>query len=235
VCAGKYTPEDFGRSLETGAGPQDAGIIDGEAVSYVVESSAPTAAAEPARTESAGTDPAGKEAGTAAPDSATVVDNAKRECTATQRSQITGLFEQLGLTMDQRSAVLTKRGVSSLRSLTFEQASELLTNLERKAADLWVREQSKQPADAHQAPVAGPCSQGQIDELKKDLLPTLAQSHPELYQKLLAKLKAFGKIADLSFEQARSLIEQVKAKNLEAFFAASLVKEPAAAPSPTDP
>jgi len=212
VCAGKYTPEDFGQRIgDDGA----SGVIDGEAVSYVVESSAPTAAVESARMEPAGTEPAGKDTGNAAPDSAT------KECTSAQRRQITDLFEQLGLTLEQRSMVLTKRGVSSLRSLTFGQASELLTNLERRAAE---QEQSRQPAEVYQAPVAGPCSQGQIDELKRDLLPALSQSDQELYQKLHAKLKAFGKIRDLSFEQARALIEQVKAKNLEAFFAASLVK-----------
>jgi len=231
VCAGKYTPEDFGQRIaDDGA----SGVIDGETVTYVVDSPQPSAAVMgTAGTMPAGKEPAGTESSQATADSATVVDgrvlDGSRECTSVQRSQITGLFEQIGLSLEQRSAVLSKRGVSALRSLTFDQASELLTNLERKAGTL--DEKSKQPPDASYAPVAGPCSQGQIDELKKDLLPMLAQSNPELYGKLIAKLKAFGKLADLSFEQARSLIQQVGAKNLEAFFAASLVK---GAPSKAD-
>jgi hypothetical protein len=49
-------------------------------------------------------------------------------------------------------------------------------------------------------------------------------------------MKAAGlKFADLSFEDARSLIEQIKMKNLEAFFAASLVKHTEPAATPADP
>jgi hypothetical protein len=82
---------------------------------------------------------------------------------------------------------------------------------------------------------SGPANQMQIDELKKTLLPAFAQSHPELYAKLTAKIRAFGKLADLTFEQARSLIQQLKMKNLEAFLAASLEKPVVTASAATDP
>jgi hypothetical protein len=142
------------------------------------------------------------------------------ECTPWQRGEIGRLFDVLNLSADQQATVLRKRGVASLRSLTFEQASELLTNLERKAEQL--DGQSKQPEEAHGASVAGPASQGQLDELKKDLLPKLAQTNPDLYGKVTAKIRAFGKLADLDFRQARDLIRQIRAKNLDAFFEAIL-------------
>jgi hypothetical protein len=138
------------------------------------------------------------------------------DCTPWQRGEIGRLFDVLGLSADQQSTVLRKRGVASLRSLTFEQASELMTNLERKAEQL--DSQSKQPEQAHEARVTGPASQGQLDELKKDLLPKLAQTNPDLYGKVTAKIRAFGKLADLSFDGARDLIRQIRAKNLDAFF-----------------
>ena len=170
-------------------------------------------------------------AGQAASDSTA---DGTRECSADQRTRIVAYFDQLGLTADQRDAVLRKRGVGALRSLTSNQADELLTALERKAAQIPAGA-SRQPDEANQAPVDGPASQVQIDELKKTLLPALAQSHPDLYAKLTAKIRAFGKLADLTFEQARSLIQQVKTKNLEAFFAASLEKPVVTASAATDP
>jgi len=224
VCAGKYTPEDFGRNLDADHDPQ---VVDGQ----VVETSTPPAAVETLRKEPAGTDPAGMEPSQAASNSTAV---GSQECTANQQVQIETYFDSLRLTVEQRDAVLRKRGVGVIRSLTVNQADELLTALERKAAEMLAGE-SKQPEDANQTPVSGPCSQAQIDELKKALLPALAQSHPDLYAKLTAKIRSFGKLADLTFEQARSLIQQVKAKNLEAFFAASLEKPVATASAATDP
>ena len=224
VCAGKYAPEDFGRNLNADSDPQ---IVEGE----VVENRVSPAAVEPAGKEPAGTDAAGMAAGQAASDSTA---DGTGECSADQRSRIVAYFEQLGLTAEQRDAVLRKRGVGALRSLTSNQADELLTALERKAAQIPAGA-SRQPEDANQARVDGPASQAQIDELKKTLLPALAQSHPELYAKLTGKIRAFGKLADLTFEQARSLIQQVKTKNLEAFFAASLEKPVVTASAATDP
>jgi len=224
VCAGKYTPEDFGRNLDADHDPQ---VVDGQ----VVETSTPPAAVETLRKEPAGTDPAGMEPSQAASNSTAV---GSQECTANQQVQIETYFDSLRLTVEQRDAVLRKRGVGVIRSLTVNQADELLTALERKAAEMLAGE-SKQPEDANQTPVSGPCSQAQIDEFKKALLPALAQSHPDLYAKLTAKIRSFGKLADLTFEQARSLIQQVKAKNLEAFFAASLEKPVATASAATDP
>jgi len=229
VCAGKYTPEDFGRNLDADRDPQ---VVDGQ----VVETSTPPAAVEPARKEPArkepaGKEPAGRESSQAASDSTA---DGSRECTANQRVQIETYFDQLGLTAEQRDAVLRKRGVGVVRSLTVDQAGELLTALERKAAQVLAGE-SKQPEDANQMPVGGPASQTQIDELKKTLLPALAQSHPDLYAKLTAKIRAFGKLADLTFEQARSLIQQIQTKNLEAFFAQSLEKPVVTASAATDP
>jgi hypothetical protein len=238
VCAGKYTPEDFGARIEGDGTPTTDGamVVDGETVtSYVVETpQSPTVVKPTAGTMPAGKDPAGTEAGQAAADSTPGADIAGK-CTAAQRRRITDLFEQIGLTLEQRSTVLTKRGVIALRSLTFEQADKLLYNLELKALEV-LAGQSRQPADVHEARVAGPASQGQVDEIKRELLPTLVQSNPDLYAKLIAKMKAAGlKFSDLSFEDARRLIEQIKLRNLEAFFAASLTKHIEPAATPADP
>jgi hypothetical protein len=236
VCAGKYTPEDFGVKIESDGTPTTDGamIVDGEAVAYVVESPQPSAVAKQAAGKTpAGKEPAGTEAGQAAVDSATVVESDENECTAEQRKQIAAYFDALNLTAEQRYAVLRKRGVGAMRSLTPEQAAELLANLVKKISETMAG-QSQEPKGVHEAPVAGPANQGQVDEIKRDLLPTLAQSDPGLYQKLVAKMKAAGlKFSDLSFADARSLIQQLRLKNLEAFFAASLTKyiEPAATPA----
>ena len=229
VCAGKYTPEDFGHEAGHEAPATDGEIVDG---SFTVET---VTAAKPAGAE---LDAARKEP----PPAAAVVEPEQepkpKGITGQQRENIDDLFGRLGVTPAGREKILAKRKVNSLRSLTFDQAAELLTALLAKAAQSQadtLAGESRQPSEASYVPVAGPCSQGQIDELKKNLLPMLAQSNQELYQKLVAKLKTFGKIADLSFEQARSLIEQIKFKNLEAFFAANLIKEPAKASTTTDP
>jgi hypothetical protein len=194
VCAGKYTPEDFGQVVESDSGGGGAMTVDGSVAAEYEVKQAPQVQPQPQPQQ----------------------DTVAGECTSWQRGEIGRLFDVLQLSADQQATVLRKRGVASLRSLAFEQASELLTNLGRKAEQLDGK--SKQPEQAHEARVTGPASQGQLDELKKDLLPKLAQTNPDLYAQLTAKIRAFGKLADLSFDGARDLIRQIREKNLDAFF-----------------
>ena len=217
VCAGKYTPEDFGHRIEADANTSN--VIDGETVTpYVVES--------PRQTNGGTETPAGSR-----PAAAAATEDGF--ATVGQRNRIACLFDTIGLTVDQRDAVLQKRAVNSVRSLTIAQADELIGKLEAMA-EKQLAGHSRQPEDANAARVDGPASAEQITAAK-DLLKMLAQSHPELYQKVTAKVRAFGKLADMTFGQMRTLLEQLKTKQLEAFFAASLVKPTDAASTPADP
>jgi hypothetical protein len=218
VCAGKYTPEDFGQRIEAveSAGVVAGNVSDGETVTpYVVESPRQPVATDESRP-----------AATAATEAATVDGFASAE----QRAKISSLFDVVGLTADQRAAVLQKRAVNSIRSLTIDQADELIGKLEAMAAKQLAC-QSKQAPEATTERVDGPASEEQIKQAK-ELLKMLAQSHPDLYQKVTAKVRAFGKLADMTFGQLRSLLEQLKTKQLESFFAASLTKP---TETPADP
>ena len=218
VCAGRYTPEDFG----VRESDQDADVgtdVDGshartdmvvETTAVVTSEPVPPAAAGAAGTEPAGTEPARTEPSEAAP--ALVTD--------AQRKRIEQLYELLAVPHETREAALKKRGVNSLRSLTASQAAEIVAKLEaaRQKLDLDAEVRSRQ--------LTGPATAEQVAEIKQTLLPQLSQTHPDLYRRLVAKMKADGrKFADLTFEQAHSLIEQIKLRNLEAFFSQSLASQ----------
>jgi hypothetical protein len=208
VCAGKYTPEDFGQSAD--GGNDKTAEPDEVQTEYVVAATVQPAAVKPA---------------------SPVAD----EATADQRLRITTLFGQLGLTSDQRDAVLRKRGVSSVRSLSQEQAAELLKNLEAKyntikhdAAEAEAKAvlgESRQPDEAHQMLRSGPASAGQVEEAKR-LLTELEQLEPGITGRLKAKLveSGFQRLADLCFDDAEQLVIGLKRRNVEAFFGAVLRK-----------
>lgn len=216
VCAGKYTPEDFG-ATEKASAADDSQIVEGS----VVETPPAAAVTEPIGTETAGTKPAGTEAATAEP-SKPAASATTDECTAGQRAAIIALTGELGMTPEQIELALQRRQVNSIRSLTEGQATELIWALREKANQVGSAE-SRQDPEAVTTFVSGPASPQQVAEIKGTLLPALAQTNADLYSRLTAKMRAEGrKFADLSFEQARSLIEQIKLRNLEAFFGESL-------------
>lgn len=168
-----------------------------------------------------------------------VVRAAADEATADQRLRITTLFGQLGLTADQRDAVLRKRGVSSVRSLTQGQAAELLKNLEAKYLSVKTQRaneeaaavlgESRQPDEAHQMLRSGPASAVQVEEAKR-LLTELEQLEPGITGKLKAKLveSGFQRLADLCFDDAEQLVIGLNRRNVETFFGAML-RRPVAA------
>lgn len=207
VCAGRYVPEDLGVTEEDGSDARTDTEIETSAV-VASELAPPVAAEETARTEPTGTEPARTEPSESAPALVTKI----------ARKRIESLYEELGISPEVQEAALKKRGVNSLRSLTAEQAGEILGKLEA------AKQKRDLPAEVRQVEVAAPATAEQICEIKQDLLPALAQSNPDLYAKVVAKVKAFGKLADLTFEQARSLVEQLKLRKLDAFFAESLAK-----------
>jgi len=212
VCAGRYTPEDFGVPLpdQEPAGTDADGSQAGtdmvvETTAVVTSEPVPPAAAK----DAAGTEPAGTEPARTDPDEA-----APALVTDAVRKQIEGLYEELAVPLETREAALKKRGVNSLRSLTPGQAAEILAKLEAAKA--------KQPPPVQEMQVAGPATAEQVAQIK-ELCGAIKESHPELLGKLAAKMKAAGlKFAGLTFMEARALIEQLKLRNLESFFVQSL-------------
>jgi hypothetical protein len=158
--------------------------------------------------------------------------------TAAQRDEIAGHFNMLGVTHAQREAVLAKRGVTSLRSLTFEQADELLTGLRNKVATMranFLAGSSKLDPAATSMANDGPCTQAQIDKVK-ELLPEVEQTHPGTNEKLKQKLNALGRplgpdgklLSSLTHDECLELIKALERKEMEGFFARSLQSKPAA-------
>lgn len=242
VCAGRYTPEDFGvvdqdEATDATAGTQEGAVagtatdggrvVDAEFVvqpvaTAVAKEQVHSATGEAVATDRTGTEPARTEPSKSQPTGTTAPTTT--ECTAAQRGAVQVLFDELGLTTEQRATVLQKRGVNSIRSLSPEQAAILIENLQKKANQVGSK---PKPAEMSQ-PVTGPASAEQVAEIKGTLLPELAQVDKPLYDRLVAKMKADGrKFANMNFEQARSLIEQIKLRNLDGFFAQSLAGKPA--------
>lgn len=227
VCAGRYTPEDFGQVEQDREqdGPQ---IVD-TAGEVVAQPAAPEAVKEAAGTETPGKKPAGTEPSKAPPaDAATTADGTDNP-TAAVRQRIEQLYETLAVPLETREAALRKRGVSSLRSLTKQQAGEILAKLEaaanRAEIDREVAGKSSVPDAATVARMAGPCSQEQIERAKQ-LITEINQLQPGIVDKIKAKLVSAGmqKIADLSMQNCDSLLAQLGRKNVEAFFVAELTK-----------
>lgn len=229
VCAGKYTPEDFGqveqdREQEQEDGPQ---IVEGEVVAS--QPAVSEAAKEAAGTETPGKKPAGTEPSKAPPADAATVDSLDGPIDAAVKQRIKQLYDVLLVSQEVREAALRKRGVSSLRSLTKRQAGEILAKLEaaakRAEIDREVAGASELPDAATVAHMTGPCSQEQIERAKQ-LITEINQLQPGIVDKIKAKLVAAGmqKIADLSMQDCNSLLAQLGRKNVEAFFVAELTK-----------
>lgn len=159
---------------------------------------------------------------------ATVADpTAPGTCTAQQRERIQRLAQELDAHQAVETA-LKKRGMSSLHSLSYDQANEIGDKLWQKScqakADATAGE-SKLPADAREAQNAGPCSQAQVD-MAKSLIAEIEQMQPGTAAKVRAKIQAAGlaKLADLSMGDMERFLNQLGNRNVEAFFAADLAR-----------
>lgn len=145
--------------------------------------------------------------------------------TADQRSLLRQLFDTLGATDEQINKALAKRGVKSMRQLSHDQAAEIITTLEAKAAAAAaeIAGQSRLPPDATSSDVTGPVGEPAITQCKK-----LMEGDFELARRVKAHLNQHGKqkIAELSHEDGIALLESLKSKNMELFFARSLAKGP---------
>jgi hypothetical protein len=218
VCAGAYTPEDFGHSIDN----QDDAEPAADSTPAVVTTVEVTAAAPPVvKTEPAAASPA------------TVVEPAARPITREQKDAIRKLVNELGA-QDSLEAALKKRGVSSINSLTYNQAGEIVAKLtaakQKQELAVEVAGQTKLPDPTTEAALAGPCTQAQI-AIAKQLIEEINQLQPGIVSKIKAKLKDAGlaKISDLSMRDCDSLLAQLGKRNLDAFFAAELAKPKAPA------
>jgi hypothetical protein len=153
------------------------------------------------------------------------------DSTAEQRARITELYSILQISPEQQAAILAKRGLTVLRSLTAEQAATIISGLEKKlpAATTLVDKGPDQAEGAshigvHSAPTNGPCTDQQIVAIKQALVEW-EQSEEGVTEKFIAAMNAagFAKMKDLTFEQARAELANIEAKNIANFFAASLV------------
>jgi hypothetical protein len=148
-------------------------------------------------------------------------------CTPQQRERIQSLAAELDAHQAVEAA-LRKRGVSSLNSLSYDDANaigdKLWQRLAQQKADA-AAGQSRLADDAREAQNAGPCSQAQVD-MAKSLIAELEQVQPGATAKIRDKIKAAGlaKLADLSMGDMERFLSQLGNRNVEAFFAADLAR-----------
>lgn len=158
-------------------------------------------------------------------ESTTVTASDDQYCSATQSATIRVLFESLKIDADTQTAILAKRKVNSVRSLTSDQAIDLIAKLEAQcvaAVDAMPKSgQALQPAESMS--LIDPATAEQVAAIKS-LLTEIEQREPGTVAKVSAKLKesGLGKLADLNFAEARNLEQALRVKNLATFFESSL-------------
>jgi hypothetical protein len=152
-----------------------------------------------------------------APSSATVNQGeSDGDSTQVQRDRILQLYTLLNITPEQQLAILAKRGLSVLRSLSSAQAVEIINALEKKLGGQNIEGRHQMRGDE-------PCTDTQVQAIKS-ALETWEQSEPGATERFVASLNGagFAKIADLTHDQARSLLADIEAKNIANFFGSQL-------------
>lgn len=154
--------------------------------------------------------------------SATAPVPADAPCSAADSEAIKNLFITLGMTHEQQTKALAKRGAQAVRNLTAAQAAELLAALEAKAVAAAKVAETSPVTTNISAAVADtePCTPDQVATIK-GLLSSLGD--PELVARIKAKLNAVNlTLAQLCWRDANKLEQALRAKEMEAFFAANL-------------
>ena len=144
--------------------------------------------------------------------------------TDAQRKRIEELYDLLGVEIESRQRALSSRHANSLRNLSTEQAGDILAKLESAAKHRQIAEESSKLDDAAtSAALTGPCSQDQIDRAKA-LVQELEQMQPGVSAKIKQKLLSAGmkKLSELTMANMDGLLQQLGARNIEAFFTANL-------------
>lgn len=241
VNSGRYTPEEFddGDDDEPQAGGDGQNVID---VPFEVKPEAKATETKPANGQHA-EKPTDSLAGAVPAMQGTIADDPTSDkgnaCLATpaQVSSICAAMNTLGMTSEQRGKALAKRGVVEVPALSFSQATELLGTLNakvdanRKAAldaangrttDKPLLQETVAQAVVNRD-VSGPATDVQV-AAAKDLLTEMEQTSPGATARFVKSFKESGreKLADMTGQEIDALIEQLKTKNLEKFFAESL-------------
>lgn len=149
-------------------------------------------------------------------------------CTAEHVKRITDLLITANVSHDEQQKALAKRNVKAWRSLTADQAIELIQKLQGRI------EKSKLP-ETHSAPNNAPASQPQIDQAKAAMKEIAQNGHKDIADRIKAKLKQHGLdvLADLTMAECDQLIQSLRMQNLDLFFTNSLAGHKAAVGAPS--
>lgn len=239
ITAGKYTPEEIEDLVEysdlIGNGSvKEAKVYDADELlkkqAPSLPASTPAKPSSPAKPTSPSpakpTSPTKPESPTKSLVKSTEVTDGY--ATSEQTSRILDLFTTLAVPTESQEKILARRGVNALRSLTTEQAVELIAALEAKlppeSPAPTAPERSNQSSDSViGASVESPCTQSQIDGIKQMVIE-IAENEGDFAKRYIARLAEFGKTktADLSIREADVVMRLLTIENLDAFFTKSL-------------
>jgi hypothetical protein len=165
----------------------------------------------------------------------TVITAEPGYCTPSQKQSIETLFAQLGISTDDQRGILERRGVGAIRSLTEQQATELIAILQSKLAppepepQLAATPEPEQPgkdafaggtthAGVTSARLDGPCTPEQIKAVEAAVLE-LEQMVPGSAEAFLVNLADREMmVADLTLVQCDQLLAAIQNKEAQAFF-----------------
>lgn len=148
-----------------------------------------------------------------------------------QRQKIESLFDQLGMTADQREKAIQKRKASTLRDMTATAAAELITALNSRLDAVKAQHEASlpplEPGSAADGKACGPCTPDQDAAIKRAFEEWKQIDRVACDAALLGfkkKLIESGrqKIAELSANDAARLYAAIQVRKLDSFFARSL-------------
>jgi len=261
IVAGYYTPEEID-DVADGRDAKAAVVVDAESIAKAAatrakkngKANADTKAGDVIDAEfvavetTATTTPATTVADApATPPKTGKGSDLDKPCLVGDAEQIKSLFKLAGLSPEQQTKALAKRGAQVVRNLTRGQADELIATLrgvikkmnEATAATTVAEQPPFDTSTATDNPSASEldtCSADQVEAIKK-LIAEIGDEN--LVRKIADKLAEIGvtKIAELSWRDAVTLHRALSCKAMEQFFEASLTKPtttPATTPEATE-
>lgn len=219
---------------EAAAKEQAAARAEGKGVESNVDGANPPPAAVIAEVAKS-PDPAPQTTAVAPQATAPATREVDGDSTQTQRDRINDLYRALNIGPEAQAAILAKRGLSVLRSLSAEQAAVIITNLESKLPHPALQAAATAPtsstldamtaapgstlANTHRQDLSGPCTSEQIKELK-DALIEWEQVQPGISEQFIAAMQSagFANFAAMSAEQAARELAAIHQKNAANFF-----------------
>jgi hypothetical protein len=142
-------------------------------------------------------------------------------CSAEQSNRIKELWGLLGATPEQRERSLKKRNVEAVRSLTKDQASELIMGLTAKYEE--ISQQAAVDAVTSLPDPGKPCLPEQAAAIRRRMTE-LEQVHKGMCAQLKSKIDSAGlkTLNDLTSGEAQELLDAIAGGATEAFFGQSL-------------